>query len=66
MVLSNPILDGKRVRHLQLSGDMLIVSFYREGELLIPHGNMRVYRSDRTTVLGKLDSLQKTQELLEG
>ena len=56
----------KRVRHLQLSGDLLIVSISREGELLIPHGNMRVYRGDRMTVLGNLDSLQNAQALLEG
>jgi Kef-type K+ transport system membrane component KefB len=66
MQLCNPGLDGKRVRHLQLSGDLLIVSISREGELLIPHGNMRVYRGDRMTVLGNLDALQKAQGLLEG
>jgi CPA2 family monovalent cation:H+ antiporter-2 len=66
MQLWNSSLDGKRVRHLQFSGDLLIVSISREGELLIPHGNMRVYRGDRMTVLGNLDSLQNAQTLLEG
>jgi Kef-type K+ transport system membrane component KefB/Trk K+ transport system NAD-binding subunit len=66
MQLCNPALDGKRVRHLHLSGDLLIVSISREGELLIPHGNMRVYRGDRMTVLGNLDSLKNAQSLLEG
>jgi Kef-type K+ transport system membrane component KefB/Trk K+ transport system NAD-binding subunit len=64
--LCNPVLDGLRVRHLHLSGDLLIVSISREGEILIPHGNMRVHRGDRMTVLGNLDSLQKAQSLLEG
>ena len=64
--LSNPILDGKRVRHLQLSGDMLIVSISRNGELLIPHGNMRIYRGDRMTVLGNITSLDKARNLLGG
>jgi Kef-type K+ transport system membrane component KefB/Trk K+ transport system NAD-binding subunit len=66
MQLCNPALDGKRVRHLQLSGDLLIVSISRDGELLIPHGNMHVHRGDRMTVLGSLDSLQNAQGLLEG
>jgi Kef-type K+ transport system membrane component KefB/Trk K+ transport system NAD-binding subunit len=66
MQLRNPALDGKRVRHLHLSGDLLIVSISREGELLIPHGNMRVYQGDRMTVLGNMEALQKAQVLLEG
>lgn len=66
MQLCNPSLDGKRVRHLHLSGDLLIVSISREGELLIPHGNMRVYQGDRMTVLGNLEALRNAQTLLEG
>ena len=66
MQLSNPALDGKRVRHLQLSGDLLIVSISREGELLIPHGNMHVQLGDQMTVLGSREGLQKAQSLLEG
>jgi CPA2 family monovalent cation:H+ antiporter-2/trk system potassium uptake protein TrkA len=66
MQLANPALDGKRVRHLQFSGDMLIVSISRNGELLIPHGNMRVYLGDRMTVLGSVASLQEAQSLLAG
>jgi Kef-type K+ transport system membrane component KefB/Trk K+ transport system NAD-binding subunit len=55
--LCNPALDGKRVRHLQLSGELLIVSISREGELLIPHGNMRVHLGDQMTILGSLEAL---------
>ena len=64
MQLCNPALDGKRVRHLQLSGDLLIVSISREGELLIPHGNMRVQLGDHMTVLGSLEALDNVQVLL--
>ncbi len=62
--LCNPQLDGKRVRHLQLSGDLLIVSITREGELLIPHGNMRVQLGDQMTILGGLDALETARSLL--
>jgi Trk K+ transport system NAD-binding subunit len=62
--LCNPALEGKRVRHLQLSGDLLIVSISRDGELLIPHGNMRVHLGDHMTVLGGLESLENAQSLL--
>jgi Trk K+ transport system NAD-binding subunit len=66
MQLCNPTLDGKRVRHLQLSGDLLIVSISREGELLIPHGNMHVHLGDQMTVLGSLEALENAQSLLAG
>ena len=62
--LCNPALEGKRVRHLQLSGDLLIVSISREGELLIPHGNMRVHLGDHMTVLGGLEALENARVLL--
>jgi len=64
MQLCNPTLDGKRVRHLQLSGDLLIVSISRQGELLIPHGNMRVQLGDHMTMLGSLEALDTAQGLL--
>ncbi|MFN2150013.1 MAG: monovalent cation:proton antiporter family protein [Anaerolineales bacterium] len=64
MQLCNPVLDGKRVRHLQLSGDLLIVSISRQGELLIPHGNMRVQLGDHMTMLGSLEALDTAQVLL--
>ena len=63
--LNNPDLDGKRVRHLQLTGDLLIVSISRDGELLIPHGNMRVQLGDNMTVLGGLEALEDARLLIE-
>jgi Trk K+ transport system NAD-binding subunit len=62
--LRNPSLEGKRVRHLQFSGDLLIVSISRQGELLIPHGNMRVQLGDQMTVLGSLEALDDARILL--
>ena len=64
--LLNQELDGKRVRHLQLTGDVLIVSIVRNREHLIPHGNMRIELGDRMTILGSLDALEGAKALLEG
>ena len=64
--LRNPEVDGKRVRHLQLHGDLLIVSIVRENEQLIPHGNMRVQLGDRMTILGNLDAIGEARALLKG
>jgi Trk K+ transport system NAD-binding subunit len=63
--LCNPDLDGKRVRHLQFTGDLLIVSISRDGELLIPHGNMHVHLGDHMSVLGSPDALDNAQKLLQ-
>jgi Trk K+ transport system NAD-binding subunit len=56
--------DQQDIRELQLTGDLLIVSISREGELLIPHGNMRVQLGDHMTVLGNLEALDNVQALL--
>ena len=64
--LRNQALDGKRVRHLQLEDNVLVVSIVRAAEQLIPHGNMRLQLGDRMTVLGNLNALESTKELLEG
>jgi Kef-type K+ transport system membrane component KefB/Trk K+ transport system NAD-binding subunit len=63
--LCNPDLDDKRVRHLQFTGDLLIVSISRDGELLIPHGNMRVHLGDHLSVLGSTEALDNAQKLLQ-
>lgn len=64
--LRNNDLDGKRVRHLQLRDNVLVVSIVRETEQLIPHGNMRLQLGDRMTLLGNLDSLESAKALLDG
>ena len=64
--LRNQELDGKRVRHLNLQDNLLVVSIVREKELLIPHGNMRLQLGDRMTLLGNLDSLESAKALLDG
>ena len=64
--LLNNELDDKRVRHLQLRDDLLIVSIVRNEEQLIPHGNLRVQLGDRMTILGSLDALEDAKHLLEG
>jgi Kef-type K+ transport system membrane component KefB len=63
--LCNPELEGKRVRHLQFTGDLLIVSISRDGELLIPHGNMRLHLGDHMSVLGSPESLDNAQKMLQ-
>jgi CPA2 family monovalent cation:H+ antiporter-2 len=64
--LNNQALDGQRVRHLQLNGDVLIVSIVRNKEHLIPHGNMRLQLGDRLTILGGLDTLEGTKKIFAG
>jgi Trk K+ transport system NAD-binding subunit len=64
--LTNPTLRGRRLRDLQLPGDMLVLSIRREGELMIPRGNTILEIGDRLTILGDLNIMPDIEEWLEG
>lgn len=65
IVLQNPNLVGKRLRDLNLPGDLWILSIRRTGELLIPHANDRMELGDRLTIMGTLDELEEGYEFFE-
>jgi Kef-type K+ transport system membrane component KefB/Trk K+ transport system NAD-binding subunit len=62
----NPNLEGKVLSNVVLPGDSLILAVSRNGVVLIPHGNTRLERGDRLSILGELEALQDVQFLLEG
>ena len=66
VMLTNPELDGRRVRTLGLPGNLLVLSIGREDEMLIPHGNTRLQNGDRLTILGNISELQDAAMLLQG
>ena len=55
----NPNLKGVVLRDLRLPIDTLILSVYRDGHLLIPHGYTLLEIGDRVTVVGSLKSLEE-------
>lgn len=62
--LTNPELDGRRVRTLGLPANLLVLSIGRDDEMLIPHGNTRLQTGDRLTILGNVSELQDAAMLL--
>ncbi len=66
IILSNPLLNGRRVRTLGLPGNLLVLSIGREDEMLIPHGNTRLQSGDRLTILGNVSELEDAAMILSG
>lgn len=56
---------GQPLKHLDLPGEMLILSINRQEELIIPHGNTRIEIGDRLTVLGDKEALEEITNWLE-
>ncbi len=65
VVLNDPSLDGRLLREAHLPGDVLVLSLHRGGDILIPHGDTRLQRGDRLTVVGSqehVDAFRRAQE----
>lgn len=63
--LSNPDLDGVRLSRLNLPTDFLVLTISRGDETIVPHGNTRLARGDRLTILGDSEKLESVQMWLE-
>jgi CPA2 family monovalent cation:H+ antiporter-2 len=65
IVVSNPRVAGRKLRDLNLPGDLLILAIRRKRQMLIPRGNTSFELGDRVSLLGGHDSLSQAQELFE-
>jgi Trk K+ transport system NAD-binding subunit len=61
----NPLAVNQALRTLELPGNLLVLALNRGGELIIPHGNTRVERGDRLTILGNTTELHDAINWLE-
>ncbi|MCB2179497.1 cation:proton antiporter [bacterium] len=59
-------VEGKRLRDLNLPGDLLILAIRRNDQLLIPRGNTSFEIGDRVSILGGHESLSSAIDLFEG
>ncbi len=50
--LLNPILIDIHLRNIRLPGDVLVLSVYKNGETILPHGDTRFERGDILLVMG--------------
>ncbi len=62
--LSNLHLDGRRLRHINLPGDVLILGMRRNGELIIPRGDTKLRQGDLLMLIGHYDCVRLAIEQL--
>ena len=63
--VSNPQSAGGTLRDLSLPGDVLVVAVYRQGELIVPHGNTRIEAGDRLTLMGSAEHIETARPIFE-
>ncbi len=64
VALRNPTFDGKLLRHIQLSGDALVLGVRRGGEVLVPHGDTRLQHGDLLMLVGHQQALEQAMSKL--
>jgi Kef-type K+ transport system membrane component KefB/Trk K+ transport system NAD-binding subunit len=52
----------KPLRQLELPGALLALAIRRDGELLVPHGNTRLCRNDRLTLVGSVQDIELAKQ----
>ena len=62
VVVTNGQDVDKPLRELNLPGGLLAMAIRRDGELLVPHGNTRLCRNDRLTLVGSLEDIELAKQ----
>jgi len=62
--LFNSALYDRRLREIELPGDVLVLSLRRGEEVLVPHGNTRLQPGDRLTLIGSHEAVRDAGEYL--
>ena len=62
VVVTNGKDVDKPLRELDLPGGLLALAIRRDGELLVPHGNTRLCRNDRLTLVGSLEDIELAKQ----
>lgn len=57
-----PELIGKKIMDLDIFEDLLIVAIFRDGELIIPYGNIELQEDDILNIIGSLEAINKFSE----
>jgi trk system potassium uptake protein TrkA len=57
-VHENSTASGKMIKELNLPQNVVITSIYRDGEVLIPKGNVKLNTGDRVAIVGKAEDIE--------
>jgi Kef-type K+ transport system membrane component KefB/Trk K+ transport system NAD-binding subunit len=66
VVVTNSQDVDKPLRQLELPGGLLALAVRRDGELLVPHGNTRLCRNDRLTLVGSIEDVELAKQRFAG
>jgi Kef-type K+ transport system membrane component KefB/Trk K+ transport system NAD-binding subunit len=66
VVVTNSQDLDKPLRQLALPGGLLALAIRRDGELLVPHGNTRLCRNDRLTLVGSIEDTELAKQRFAG
>ena len=66
VVVTNPLIAGKRLRELRLPGDSLLLSLQRDSTLMIPHGNTVLQLHDHLGLIGSPQSVDEAADMMKG
>lgn len=58
-------MAGRRIEELKLPEESLIVSVRRDGESLLPRGDLVVQDADRLTIIARTDAIGRVEELFD-
>lgn len=62
VVVTDSMDIDKPLRQLELPGGLLALAIRRDGELLVPHGNTRLCRNDRLTLVGSIEDIELARQ----
>jgi len=66
VVVRTPSYFERKLKDVDLPGDLLIMALRREGQLMVPKGEMKLNAGDHLTIVGSLECVDKAREMLSG
>jgi Trk K+ transport system NAD-binding subunit len=64
VAVHNPLFLNKPLRQVAFPGDLLVLAIRRQGELVVPHGDTRLYSGDQITLVGACSCVEITREMM--
>jgi Kef-type K+ transport system membrane component KefB/Trk K+ transport system NAD-binding subunit len=64
VVVRNPAYFGSSLNEVNLPGDLLIMALRRDGQLIVPRGDVILSAGDHLTIVGSLECVEKSREML--
>lgn len=64
VVVRNPAYFGSSLNEVNLPGDLLIMALRREGQLIVPRGDVILNAGDHLTIVGSVECVERSREML--